>query len=149
MNLFNQPQKLFLILAVAGFAGLFALSHFALKPLYDAGIDPKTAAEEYTKFSNWFDKATLVIYVLLIFISNLIYRNNGKGIYLLYGWIFFSVITMFSYTYMAEAYFHFKQKNGLWQGESSLTFIGGAFLCFAALVAALVNYVVLKRVIKK
>ncbi len=149
MNLLNQPQKLFIIIISTGFIALFALSHFALKPLYDAGIDPKMAAEEYTRLSNWFDKGTLVIYVLLIFISNLIYRNNGKGIYLFYGWVFFSVITMFSYAYMAEEYFHFKKNNDLWMGETSLSFLGGAFLCLIAATAAFINYAVLKRVIQK
>lgn len=149
MNLLNQPHKLFLIVVSTGFIALFALAYLSLHPLYDAGLQPQDAADQSRKFSDYFDKATLLIYVVLIFIANLIYRDTQKGIYLLYAWLFFSALTLFSYMYMAEELFHFRKTNDLWKGESSLTFIGGIFLCLIAATAAFINYAVLKKVMKK
>ena len=111
MNLLNQPQKLFLIVVSSGFIGLSALSYFALHPLYDAGLQAPDAADQSHKFSDYFDKATLLIYVALIFIANLIYRDTQKGIYLFYAWLFFSALTLFSYFYISEELFHFKEKR--------------------------------------
>jgi Kef-type K+ transport system membrane component KefB len=149
MNLLNQPKKLSLIIVSVGFIALFALSHFALHPLYDASLQPQDAADQSRKFSDYFDKATLLIYVVLIFIANLIYRDTQKGIYLLYAWLIFSTLTLFSYMYMSEELFHFKKQNGLWEGESSLAFIAGFFLCLIAATAAFINYAVLKKVMPK
>ncbi|MGE0636057.1 MAG: hypothetical protein AB7G44_16110 [Bacteroidia bacterium] len=149
MNLLSQPQKLFLLIVITGFAALFALSHFALHPLYDTSLLPTDAAEQSRKFTDYFDKGTLLIYVVLIFIANLIYRDTQKGIYLLYAWLFFSAFTLFSYLYMSDELFHFKKQNGLWQGESSLAFIAGLFLCLIAATAAFINYAVLKKVMQK
>lgn len=81
MNLLTQPQKLFVIIIITGFIALFALSHFALHPLYDTSLLPPDAADQSRKFSDYFDKETLLIYVVLIFIANLIYRDTQKGIY--------------------------------------------------------------------
>lgn len=149
MNLFSQPRKLFLIVISAGCIALFALSHFALHPLYDASLQPPDAADQSRKFSDYFDKGTLLVYVILIFIANLIYRDTQKGIYLLYAWLFFSALTLFSFMYMAEELFHFKKRNNLWEGESSLAFIAGLFLCLIAATAAFINYAVLKKVVQK
>jgi hypothetical protein len=149
MNLLTQPQKLFVIIIITGFIALFALSHFALHPLYDTSLLPPDAADQSRKFSDYFDKGTLLIYVVLIFIANLIYRDTQKGIYLFYAWLFFSALTLFSYMYMSEELFHFKKRNNLWEGESSLTFIAGLFLCLLAATAAFINYAVLKRIVNK
>ncbi|MCG3165215.1 MAG: hypothetical protein POELPBGB_00977 [Bacteroidia bacterium] len=149
MNPLIQPQKLFLIIISAGFTALFALSHFALHPLYDASLKAKDAADQSHTFTDYFNKTTLLIYVVLIFIANLIYRDTQKGIYLLYAWLFFSAVTLFSYLYMAEELFHFKKRNNLWEGESSLAFIAGLFLCLIAATAAFINYAVLKKLMKK
>ena len=149
MGILTQPQKLFILIVITGFAALFALSYFALYPLYDATLQPQTAADESLKFSDWFNKATLLIYAILIFVANLVYRNTGKAIYLFYAWLFFSAFTLFSYIYMAEELFHFKKRTGLWKGEFSAAFIGGIFLCLIAATAAFINYVVLKKMARK
>jgi hypothetical protein len=148
MNLLGQPQKLFLFIIITGFAALFALACFSLHPMYDAGLQPQEAAGRSLKFTDYFNKTTLLIYAVLIFIANLIYRNTQKGIYLFYAWLFFSALTLFSYMYMSEELFHFKKQNDLWKGESSLAFIAGLFLCLIAATAAFINYAVLKRMVK-
>ena len=149
MNLLSQPQKLFLIIVSTGCIALCALAYLSLHPLYDASLQAKDAADQSRKFTDYFDKATLLVYVVLIFIANLIYRDTQKGIYLLYAWLFFSALTLFSYMYISEELFHFKKRNDLWEGESSLAFIAGIFLCLIAATAAFINYAVLKKVVQK
>lgn len=149
MNLLNNPKKLFLILIIIGVVLLATLSHFALTPLYDGALEPQAASEQYRQFNNYYTKATLLIYVLLIFIANAVYRASQKGIYLFYGWLFFSVFILFSYIYMAEEYFHFKQRAGLWQGEFSVAGFAGMLMCLVAATAAFINYIVLNRMAKK
>ncbi len=149
MNQLNQHQKLFLLIAIAGSICLAVLAYLALVPLDIASPDTKAASAESTKYSEWFDKITLVIYVALIFISNLIYRSTGKGINLFYGWLFFTVFTLISYVYLSNEQFHFRKETGLWEGESSLSFLGGIFLCGVAAIAAGINYLVLKKLVKK
>ncbi len=149
MNLLNQPKKLFLAVIITGIAALIALSYNTLHPVYDSTLLPKDAADLSLRFSDYFNKSTLLVYVVLIFITNLIYRDTQKGIYLLYALLFFSALTLFSYMYMAEELFHFRKRTGLWEGESSLTFIGGIFLCLIAATAAFINYAVLKRIMTK
>lgn len=149
MSILTQSEKLFIIIAVTGFIALLALSYFALYPLYDDNIQSQDAAYQSLKFTEYLNKATLLIYVVLIFIANLVFRNIQKGIYLFYAWLFFSATTLFSYIYIAEEYFHFKQRSGLWQGEFSLAGFGGMILCLVAATAAFINYAVLKKLVKK
>ena len=149
MNLFSQLGKLFLLIAIAGSIILSTLAYMALTPLDITVAEPEAAQAESRSYSTWLDSATLLIYVILIFITNLIYRNTQKGIYLFYGWLFFSAFTLFSYIYIAETLFHFRQKTGLWEGEFSLTGFGGIFLCLIAATAAFINYAVLRKVMKK
>ena len=108
MNLFSQPGKLFLLIAIAGSIILSTLAYMALTPLDITVAEPEAAQAESRSYSTWLDSATLLIYVILIFITNLIYRNTQKGIYLFYGWLFFSAFTLFSYIYIAETLFHSK-----------------------------------------
>ncbi len=149
MNLFSQPGKLFLLIAITGGLILSVFAYMALMPLDFTVADPEAAQSESRNFSTWLDRVTLLIYVILIFISNLIYRNTQKGIYLFYGWLFFSAFTLFSYIYIAETLFDFRKKTGLWEGESSLAFIAGVFLCLVAATAAFINYAVLRKVMNK
>ena len=78
----------------------------------------------------------ILVYVLLIFFANLIFKNPQKGIYFFYGWIFFSIFTLSSYIIMSEIFFHFKQRSGLWHGEFSIAGFAGMALCLVAAVAA-------------
>jgi hypothetical protein len=149
MSLLYQPQKIFIIIILTGFITLFALSHFALYPLYDASLTPNDAATQCLKFTNYFNKTNLLIYVLLIFSANIIYRNTQKGIYLFYGWIYFSLFTLFSYIYMTGEHFRFIKKAGLWSGGFEVGFIIGFMLILIAATAAFINYTVLKRMANK
>lgn len=142
-------KKIFSLSLLAGLIALIVLAYLALSPLYIYTNNPKGGAEECLKFMNWFNKITLLFYVVLIFISNLIYKKDGKGIFLFYGWLFFTIAVLFSYIHISEEYFHFKQDNDLWQGEFSVAGFVGIGLSVIAGIAALINYIILKQVFKK
>lgn len=143
-----NSQKLFFITLTAGIITQIVLAYFALIPLDVKTSDPQSASAEYLKFMRLFNKANMLIYAILIFLANLIFRNSHKGIFLFYGWLFFSATTLFSYIYLAEKHFHFKQQTKLWQGEFSVAGFAGIFLALAAAMAAIINYFVLKRIFK-
>lgn len=145
----TQPQKLFLLLIIGGTFLLLVIAYLSLAPLNDTGLQPQAAADQCLQYMGYFNKATLFIYVVLIFISNLIFRNTWKGISLFYSWLFYSVFCLFSYIYMAETFFHFKQSSGLWMGEFSVAGFLGIILSIIAAIAAIINYFVLKQVFKK
>lgn len=83
----------------------------------------------------------LVIYNIYAYASKL-----AKRLFL--PLLFFGLVKVLN-AYEAEAIFHFKKENGLWDGGFSLGLIGAGILIAIAALVVFINYLILQYFIKK
>ena len=80
--------------------------------------------------------------------TNIIAVKNNSTAWLWLPFIF-TVMVSCVVSYQAEDIFLFNKANGMWKGGFSLSYFAGIVIILVAAVALLINYFIVKAIIKK
>jgi hypothetical protein len=92
--------------------------------------------------------AGFIVSLVSWFVSNYFVVKTKK---LFFIWLPLIYVILFSilFGYHQEDIFKFKQDNGMWNGSFSLSYIFSAFFIIVSFIILLINYFILRSVIRK
>lgn len=102
----------------------------------------ESAQIAYHETSTALTYGTPAAFLILLILSNVIYFRSGQSRYFVYSYLVFAVFTVADYVFAGETYFHFIRNTGLWKGSFSVLGMAGLFLCFAAFILTVADYLV-------
>ena len=132
---------------------IFATVIFYLADKYNAVADfkfayPKDFVPYYEAAANQFLLAGIIVYLVSWIWVNIVAIKTNQLFWL---WIpfLFTVVIALMMSNQEENLFHFKKANGMWNGGFSLSYFFGIAIILVAAVVVLVNFFVLKNMLKK
>ncbi len=147
----NTPDKVFLSSAAIMIAVLSYLSYRTINVL-ESTDSVDSVMYDYHTLDSILAFATPCFFAVLLVLSNIADLKRARGIFFLAAFLIFAVFTVIDYAYIAEEFFHFRKRSGMWKGEFSVTFLIGSFWCLIAGSVTLINYLALftyKKYFKK
>lgn len=144
MSIDSHPQKFFFPIASISGLLLIILAFLANSALDLGAPDASAASAQCLKYLQYFNTLTLLSSVVLLYVSNLIYKNDRKGIWFLFTWLFFTLFTLTEYLWLYGQHFQFVKQAGIWSGGFEVGFLVGFFKAIAAAVVCGLNYFIVK-----
>ncbi|MFM9945395.1 MAG: hypothetical protein ACKVQB_09215 [Bacteroidia bacterium] len=143
-----RSHTIFFILALVGILILFIYTYLAQRPLSLDGNARETVQKAY-HFNKNLTIGNFIVYVILLFVSNIMYIRQRYWDTFIWAGLIFSTFTLLDWWWLSEMVFHYKKTNDLWEGESNLYPFFGIIIALFGLFIAVLNYLSLKRIYKE
>lgn len=119
---------------------------------YNQTMEYKLVANEkielLTAAKSFFDECSFIICGLLWFLVNFIVFKTKKFIWLWLPFIFICICMYYS-SKMGNTIFIFQKQNNMWNGSFSVGYIAGIFGVLFVGIILWIDYIILKKVVKK
>lgn len=143
-----SSHKIFLSLAIIGILILAAISYLSVNALKN-GTDAKINSINFYQFHNMLTKGNFLLFVILLFVSNIMYIRQKYWDTFIWTGLIFLAFTIIDWFWLSDMIFHYKKKNNLWQGETNLGYFVGFVFAFLSFGIIIFNYFILKVFVKE
>lgn len=143
-----KSHKFFFGIAIIGIIILAVFSYLSKNAL----ISNENAAENLKVFNNYYNylsKGNLLLFVILLFVSNIMYLNGKYWDTFVWTGIIFLGFNIVDWFWLSDIYFHYKKSNQLWHGETDLSYIVGFFFTFLGFMLIILNLGILKIIVNR
>lgn len=138
-----HSHTIFLALAIAGILLLSILTYLSYRAINTEGITKDNITRFYN-INHYLTNSNTVIFIILLFVSSIMFiRQHYWDTFVWTGIIFFT-FTLIDWWWLSELIFHYKKKNGFWEGETNLAPFLGVIIATFGLGAAISDYYILK-----
>jgi len=144
-----RSHSIFWGLAATGIFLLIIFSYLAQRALKVEGTPPAEALVKFYKFNRYLTFGNIIIYILLLFVSTIIYIRQRYWDTFIWTGIIFVIFTLVDWWWLSNLAFHYRKAHNYLPGESNLYPIVGIFICLAGLGITIGNYLLLKKMIKE